>query len=381
MARTRRISPRRRLKINALRRLKQEEESYISQPDRERLIEEIGGFWSCARSFWVFTHEHPDGDALGCNLATYAVLRAMDKDVKVFSYDPIPRMYRFLPHVESIVHTDHLPSKLPDVIQVNDNAAFERLGKGFAEQLTTMGIGPHAKRRDSLCTVINIDHHIGNDNYGDVNLTDPSCGACGELLYLAFQQLKLPVTHDVAVNLYAAIMTDTGRFSYSNTDADTFNITTDLIRAGADPYDVANRVYNTRTIGQMRLVAKVMDTITIEPELGYFHCTCTQQMLRETNTLMSDTEGITDLMKTVSDYPVSFFFKEEPDGSLKVSARSNGDFDVRKLARRFGGGGHPAASGFRLHMPRAEAYRALAVEMRNYREELAAATEIIEEWE
>lgn len=309
------------------------------------------------------------------------MLKNLGKDVKVFSYDPIPRMYRFLPHVETIVHTHHLPSKLPDVIQINDNAAFERLGPEFAEQLTQRGVGPNAKRHNTTCKVINLDHHIGNEGYGDVNLTDPSCGACGELLHIAFRQLKLPITQDVAVNLYAAIMTDTGRFSYSNTDADTFYITTDLIRAGADPYDVANRVYNTRTIGQMRLVAKVMDTITIEPELGYFHCTCTQQMLKDTNTLLSDTEGITDLMKTVSDYPVSFFFKEEPDGSLKVSARSNGAFDVRKLARRFGGGGHPAASGFKLRVPRAEAYRALAAEMRRYRDELAAAAEIIEEWE
>ncbi|MBN2081804.1 bifunctional oligoribonuclease/PAP phosphatase NrnA [bacterium] len=371
----------RRTAINALGRFKREEEDFISEVDRARLIEEIGGYWSCAHSFWVFTHEHPDGDALGCNLATYAVLKALGKDVKVFSYDPIPRMYRFLPHVGSIVHTHTLPSRLPDVIQVNDNAAFERLGAEFAEQLTERGIGPQATKRDAVCKVLNLDHHIGNDSYGDINLIDPSCGACGELLFHAFSQLKLPITHDVAVNLYAAIMTDTGRFSYSNTDADTFYITTDLIRAGADPFDVANRVYNTRTIGQMRLFAKVMETIAIEPSLGYFFCTCTQEMLNETQTLMSDTEGITDLMKTVSDYPISFFFKEEGPNNYKVSARSNGSFDVRKLARRFGGGGHPAASGFRLHMPHAEACRALAAEMRRYRDELAAQQEIIEEWE
>jgi phosphoesterase RecJ-like protein len=151
-------------------------------------------------------------------------VQTLGKDVSV-NHDPIPRMYRFPPR-ESIVHTHRLPSKLPDVIQVNDNAAFERLGSGFAEQLTALGVGPNAKRRDSLCTIINVDHHIGNDSYGDLNLTDPSCGACGELLHIAFRQLKVPITPDVAVNLYAAIMTDTGRFSYSNTDADTFDITT-----------------------------------------------------------------------------------------------------------------------------------------------------------
>lgn len=362
----------RRTAINALGKYRRQEEGSISERERARLIDEIGGYWSVGRSFWIFTHESPDGDALGCNLAVYAVLKSLGKEVTVFSYDPIPRMYRFLPHVQRIVHTDKLPSELPDVIQVNDNAAFDRLGPGFAEQLTALGVGPNARQPNQHCTLINLDHHIGNDCFGHVNLIDPSCGACGELLFYAFRQLRLPLTHDVAVNLYAAIMTDTGRFSYGNTDADTFYITTDLIRAGADPYDVANRVYNTRTIGQMRLVAQVMDTIETEPDLGYFHCTCTQQMLEDTATLLSDTEGITDLMKTVGDYQVSFFIKEEPDGNVKVSARSNSSFDVRKLARRLGGGGHPAASGFRLHLPVEQAPAAIKTEMRKYIADLRA---------
>lgn len=297
----------------------------------------------------------------------------------MFSYDPLPRMYRFLPHVQHIVHTDQLPNQLPDVIQVNDNASFNRLGQGFADQLTARGAGPRATRPHPHCVIINLDHHIGNDRYGQVNLVDPSCGACGELLFYTFRQLRLPITHDIAVNLYAAIMTDTGRFSYGNTDADTFYITTDLIRAGADPYDVANRVYNTRTIGQIRLVAQVMDTIETEPELGYFHCTCTQRMLKDTGTLLSDTEGITDLMKTVGDYQVSFFIKEEPDGNVKVSARSNSSFDVRKLARRLGGGGHPAASGFRLYLPIAEAPTMLRDEMRKYIADLREGTPAVTE--
>jgi phosphoesterase RecJ-like protein len=360
------LDRKRRTTISTHKKANAEATPFISKAERAQLIEEIGAHWRRARSVWVFCHENPDGDALGCNLATYAALTAQGKEVVLYSYDPLPRMYQFLPHADKILYTDTLPRELPDIIQVNDNAAFERLGAGFAAQLTARGVGPLAWERNPQCVLINIDHHIGNEQFGDLSLVDPSCGACGELLYYVFRQLEVPLSHDVAVNLYAAIMTDTGRFSYSNTNSETFRITSELIRSGADPYDVANRVYRTRTLGQMRLFARVMETITPEPELGYFYMVCTQQMLDETETMLYDTEGITDLMKMVGDYEMGFLLKEEPDGHIKVSARSDGNFDVRKFARRLGGGGHPAASGFRMQTDVDEAPRVLAEEMRKY---------------
>jgi len=346
--------------------------SFVSVEERLKLIEEIGSYWSCARSFWIFTHEYPDGDALGCNLAMYAVLTALGKDVKVFSYDPVPRMYRFLPHADKIIHDTELPlDGLPDVIQINDNAAFERLGKNFAHQLTEMGIGPKAVNPNSNCTILNLDHHIGNERFGHINLVDAGCGACGELLYHAFKHLKMPITLDVAINLYAAIITDTGRFSYSNTSSDTFYIASELIRKGVDPFDVVNRVYNTRTVNQMQLLARVMDTIKVEDELGYFLCTCSNQMLTDTQTVLSDTEGVTDLMKTVGDYEVLFFFRELDNDRIKVSVRSNGVFNVRHFARKMGGGGHTAASGFTMDGPLEQATEIIREKMREHLDELA----------
>ena len=348
-----------------------DEASFVTTERRLALIEEIGSYWACARKFWIFTHEFPDGDALGCNLATYAVLTALGKDVKVFSYDPLPRMYRFLPHADKIFHDKDLPiDGLPDVIQINDNAAFERLGRGFAEQLAEMGVGPRAVNPNPNCTILNLDHHIGNEQFGHINLVDASCGACGELLFHAFKHLKLPITLDVAINLYAAIITDTGRFSYSNTSSDTFYIASELIRKGVDPFDVVNRVYNTRTVNQMQLLARVMDTIKVEDELGYFYCTCTNQMLVDTETVLSDTEGVTDLMKTVGDYEVLFFFRELEDKRIKVSVRSNGAFNVRVFAKKMGGGGHTAASGFTMDGPLDQATQTVAERMREHLAEI-----------
>lgn len=361
----------RRTRISYREHIRREEEEYITLAERTRLIDEIGMHWRRGQTFWLLTHEAPDGDALGCNLALMSALRDMGKDVTLLSYDALPRMYRFLPNAEHVLLTVDLPKQLPDVIHVNDTAAFDRLGIGFAKQLTERGVGPMAREPNPDCVMLNVDHHIGNSLFADVNLVDPSCGACGELLYHMFTQLDIPITKEIAVNLYAAVMTDTGRFSYGNTDSETFSVTTQLIRAGADPYDVANRVYHTRTVDQMRLMAKVIDTINVRPELGYFTVTCTQQMLHDTNTVTSDTEGVADLIKTVVGFEMAFFLKEEREGTVKVSLRSDGNVDVRKFAQRLGGGGHPAASGFRMYVPIEEAEEALAEQVSAYINEMA----------
>lgn len=329
------------------------------------MVDEIGRLIDGAASFWVFCHENPDGDTLGCCLAVYGALKDAGKDVKVFTPDPIPRMYQFMPNARQFRYVERLPDELPDVVLICDNAAYDRLGH-LSDELTRLKLGPGADRPAGTTTV-NIDHHIGNGNYCDVNLVDPSCGSCGELFYYVFRQLDIPISREMAINLYAAILTDTGRFSYGNTNSGTFAIASELIRIGVDPFDVVNRVYNTRTPDQIKLMGMVLGTLVEVAPLGYFYCHVTQQMLRETSTVMTDTEGVMDLMKTVGDYEVCFFFKEQEDGLTRVSVRSNGKFNVNTLARRFGGGGHPAASGFTLETDVSRAPEVVEQAMREMR--------------
>jgi phosphoesterase RecJ-like protein len=299
-------------------------------------------------------------------------LKMEGKAPQVILPEPVARMYRFLPGAESITITKELPAEPPDIILVADNGTFHRLGKEYAQQLTEMGLGPHAENQNPDCLLINIDHHISNERYGDINLVDPSCGACGELYYHVLRQLRLPITLDVAINIYAAILTDTGRFSYGNTNHNTFRISSELINIGVDPFNVVDRVYNTTTPDQLRLMSRIFDSISIEEELGYFFCSVTQEMLKQTGTVMTDTEGVVDLMKTVGAFEVCFFLKEESADIVKVSARSNGGFDVNRFARLFGGGGHPAASGFRLQATLTQARQILADSMREHRKQLEA---------
>ena len=313
---------------------------------------------------WIFTHEYPDGDALGCCLACYEMLKSCGVNAQVFSPDPIPRMYQALPHADTVDASGILPPGLPDVLLIVDNANWERLGALIVEQLAQRGVGPEDARRDQAVQVINLDHHIGNERFGDVDLVDITAGACGELIYRLFRQMGCAITQTIATNLYAALITDTGRFSYGNTTRDTFHIAEDLLAHGVESFDVFNRVYSTRTIGQVQLLADIIQTITPVDELGYFYCIASQEMLRRTGTLMSDTEGAIDMMKTVDGYEVCFLFKEEEPGLIKVSSRSNGGFDVNMFAKRFHGGGHPAAAGFKLEMELGAAPGVVEAQMR-----------------
>jgi bifunctional oligoribonuclease and PAP phosphatase NrnA len=352
---------------------------YISEYEREVLISEISKRVQNAKTFWLFSHENPDGDSLGCCLATFGALRAVGKDVKVLTTEPVARMYRFLPHTDKITYTSELPEGLPDTIIVSDNGSFRRIGREYVRQLTERGIGPLAPVKTTQCTLINIDHHIGNERYGDINLVDPSAAACGELYYHLLRQLRLPFTVDVAVNIYASIMTDTGRFSYANTNRETFRIASELIALGVDPYEVVDRVYNTRTPEQIKLMAAILNTMAVVEDRTYFYCIVTQEMLNATGTEMSDTEGVVDLLKTVADFDLCFLLKEEKDGAVKVSARSNDRFDVNALARRFGGGGHPAAAGFRLESAIGGAPQELHEALTAHRTELAAKKRPLQE--
>ncbi|MCH7472973.1 bifunctional oligoribonuclease/PAP phosphatase NrnA [bacterium] len=297
----------------------------------------------------------------------------------MFSTDPLARMYKFLPHADKVVCTRRLPEGVPDVVLVADNANFRRLGKEYVQQLNERGIGPGAERKSPNCTLINIDHHVDNERYGDINLVDPACGACGELFYDWISALGVQISLDTAINIYAAILTDTGRFSYGNTSQASFRIASELINIGVDPHDVVNRIYNTSTPIQIKLLMQVMGTLTVVDDLGYFYCYVSQGMLRELDCILTDTEPVLDLMKTVAGFDVCFFFKEEKDGRVKVSARSNGQMNVNKFAQRFGGGGHPAASGFRLDTALDDSPDLLAGEMRKYREEQAKSGSPVKE--
>lgn len=322
-----------------------------------------------ARTIWNLPHENPDGDSIGCALAIHHALKSIHRKVHTFFSEEVPRMYAFLPGAGEVEHTERLPDKLPDVIFVSDNATFERLGKPYVAEMNRLGVFPagHPRHKTGRTTVINIDHHPGNELYGDVNLVIPHAAATGEIVYAIFKQLRLPLPLEAAVCLYAAIITDTGRFSYSNTTQLTFEIATELVRAGVVPQQVVDFVYNTQTPGQLRLLGSALKLLTINNELGYFYSYVTPEMLEEFNCSLSDTEHIVETLKSLGEPKVCFFFKVVDDNLVKVSVRSRQDFDSSRVAEMFDGGGHYAASGFRFRGSLQEAIEAVEAAMKGIR--------------
>jgi len=322
-----------------------------------------------ARTIWNLPHENPDGDSIGCALAIHFALKSINRKVRTFFSEELPRMYSFLPGAGEIEHTQRLPDKLPDIVFVSDNATFERLGKPYVAELNRLGVFPagHPQHKPGRTLVINIDHHPGNELYGDVNLVIPHAAATGEIVFAIFKQLRLPLPLEAAVNLYAAIITDTGRFSYSNTTQLTFEIATELVRAGVVPQQVVDFVYNTQTEGQLRLLGRALRNLTITEELGYFYSYVTPEMLAEFNCRLADTEHIIETLKALGDPKVCFFFKVVNDNLVKVSVRSREGFDSTRIAEMFNGGGHYAASGFRIEGSLQEAVDAVEAAMRDLR--------------
>ena len=193
--------------------------------------------------------------------------------------------------------------------------------------------------------VLNIDHHPDNTFFGTVNLVDPEASSVCELLYRVSRAngLSLPVA--AATNLFAGILTDTGRFCFSNTTAEALAAAAELVRLGADPVSVGWRLYEDFALGQLRLWAQVVETIELVVTGRVAVAVITQEMLDRHGVVLEDTQEFAEIPRMVSGVDVGLLLRELRGGEVKVSLRSRGAVDVNAMAVRLGGGGHRHAAG------------------------------------
>lgn len=296
---------------------------------------------------FVASHESPDGDAVGSLLATYLVLKATGRQVVCYNPSQIPAVYRFLPGVEAITRD---PSTVAgcDTAVILDCGNLSRIGKP-SDQVTAMP------------TVINIDHHVTNTNFGTHRLIDTEACATAAIIYRLVQAAGWQISGDVATCLYTGILTDTGSFRFSNTNREVFAICDDLTTLGVDPYVVAQHVYGTYSLGRIKLLNLALDSIELSANGQMSIMTLTQQMLKATRTQPEDADGLINYARRIEDVKVAALIQEladaedkpsqaknSPRRSYHVSLRSDGSVDVAEIAMSFGGGGHPNASGFSI---------------------------------
>ena len=295
-----------------------------TNPEVQQIVEAI----RTRQRFVLSSHARPDGDSIGSQLAMAYALKAIGKDVTVVNADPAPAPLMAFPGVADIVIAPAVEGEF-DAAIIMECGNLERTGVSGLERFF----------------VINIDHHPGNSNYGQINWFDASAAACGEMVFDLVGALGIPLTVDIATHVYLAILTDTGSFHYSSISPRTFDICRETLEAGVDPVAVARNVYDSNNMGRLKLFGAVLSAMQIDPTGRIAIVYLDHEMARAAGGTYEDTEGLINLPLTVKEILTAVFFKENAPGDWRVSLRSKGTVDVNAIAKEFGGGGHKNASG------------------------------------
>ena len=296
------------------------------------------------KSFALSTHINPDGDAIGSELALSIFLRKLGKTVRLFNTDPVPKKYQFLPDWETIENAQAAVNFQPDVSVILDASSRERIGPFLNSRL----IAKHA--------VVNIDHHITAETFGDYNIILPSASSTSEIIYNFIKATNITIDAEIAICLYTGLMFDTGCFRYSNATPETHRIAADLIEIGDfAPDEVYSNVFEHIPLRKIQLLIETLRTLKLTPDGKIAIIFITQAMLDKTKTTLDDVEGFVNQIQAIEGVDVSICVCELPDGNSKVSLRSQGQVDVAALASEYDGGGHERAAGCRIDRPFAEA--------------------------
>ena len=287
------------------------------------------------QSFLITTHVRPDGDGLGSMRALMEALERQGKEVQLVIASSLPERYRFLDSDGRIVHISHLPERWRNV-----DAAIV-LDTGTWNQLGDFG----AFFRELAAEKFVIDHHLTQDDLGAMRFVDASAEATGRLVYEAIIALGVPLTESTAGFLFVAIAMDTGWFRHSNVTPATLALAADMVRAGAKPNLLYDRLFEENSLPRLKLMGLVLDRLEVSHGGRVAHSEVRQSDYRLTGAMPQDTEDLVNFPRSIAGVEVGLLFMEQPRGGIKVSFRSRAKVDVARLAERFGGGGHRLASG------------------------------------
>jgi len=287
--------------------------------------------------FLVVSHENADGDALGSLLATTLALRQLGKhaDMYLTGDVPIPREYEFM-------HFDGLLDAVPDDIGERVLVAVD------CAQADRIGPEPEDVLRAKL--TVDIDHHHDNSRFGDVNLIVSEASSTGEVMRDVFRELGVRITPEIAEPLYIALVTDTGRFQYTNTTPKALRLAAELVDAGADVHAVFQQVYESVEFAKLKLLARALERARVLEGGRVVVSVITRADFTDVGAPGAYSEGIIDYLRAVEGSELAVLIREPPEEGVaprRVSLRSSVDeVDVSAIARIFGGGGHRQAAGF-----------------------------------
>ncbi len=288
-----------------------------------------------ARGILIVTHIEPDGDAIGSLLGLGNALRAQGQDVTCAVDGGVPPGLQFLPHADRVLST--LPDLGADLLISVDANSPERVGLVGAQGMARCG------------TVINLDHHVSNTGFGDIQLVMPDAASASEVVFHWLRSLSLPLSCDVARPLLTGLVTDTLGFRTSNVRASTLRTALELMESGVSLHDIVAQTFDSRPFAEFLLWQQVLPSITLKG--GVVAAQIRVEDCRRAGLEAGEDGDLPSLLRSTDEARVAVVFRELEDGNVSLSMRSKPPWDVARVAVALGGGGHAQAAGATIAGP------------------------------
>lgn len=290
-----------------------------------------------AQDILLISHKKPDGDTLGSNLALSSYLKQLNKNVTSFCTHLPPAELKFLPNSHLITDNHKVFTKKYDLVIILDSGSLEYAG--VDSLMTALPLG---------YKLINIDHHITNPNFGDINLVIHKASSTAEILYRLFKDWRINWDSDIATNISCGMITDTNGFTNAATGYQCLDAISEMTKQGAKPYNIIKNALNNTNIDNLRIWGRALERLKKSNKHDIVYTWISQADLKECNVSEAATDGLTNFLHILKDVKVIMVLTEMPNNIVKGSLRTITDVDLTKLAGIFGGGGHKKAAGFSL---------------------------------
>lgn len=309
--------------------------------------------------FIISTHESPDADGLGCEIAFLDFLKQMGKTAIILNSDPVPEICRFMDidnELTVLENESQIPEDINDYAQfVLDTNDYNNIGSAYRVL--------NNKVREYFI----IDHHQGGDqNMINDNFIKVEAASASEIIYSIIRHYDKKLNFKTAQALYTGIVFDTGSFRFPKTTSDTFRIASDLVSYGVDPFTIYEKLYESNSLSSFRLRGRILSSMEVLEGGKMIAMKLTPEMVTETDGSFSEGESTINMPFTVKGVMASLLIKQDIDGPVKISMRTKGNLDVGSLAIQNGGGGHKNAAGYKTKLSIDEAYKKAVEDMKKF---------------
>lgn len=312
------------------------------------MLDRITAELNKSESIVILPHEAADGDAIGSSFALAIILSRMGKKAQVLMEEGIPYVYGFLPGIEfcfaGMAGNRSLGTAGGGSSDMDGSGSFDlavALDCGDLERL-----GSRIEIFSCSPKTVNIDHHLTNTQFADLNHVDAGSSATGEIIYDIMKRLGQKLDNSIAVCLYVAISTDTGGFRYGNTTPLTHRIAADLLEAGIDVADISQKVFDSTSSGKVKLMGAAIQSLELLENGKIAVMAVSGEAIMNTGASEADSDGIINTARNIRGVEVAAMLRQTDNNGIKVNLRSNSHVDVSVIAGRYSGGGHKCAAGF-----------------------------------